>query len=71
MITNDQPKREELSEISTSTMDGCDCFVLTHETTIGKNPVDSTTYLAKAIAEAENVFDYDQAFVNVREDIKK
>lgn len=31
----------------------------------------ATTYLSKAIAEAENIYDYEQAFCNVRDDIKK
>lgn len=37
---------------------------------MGSNNILATTYLAKAIAEAENVFDYDQAYINVRDELK-
>ena len=71
MITKDQPERTELTEISTATLDGVDSFILTHETSVGQNPVLATTFLAKGIAEAENIYDYEQAFCNVRDEIKK
>lgn len=61
MITGKKPERTELSEISTVTLDGADCFVLSHETSMGENCVEATICLAKAIAEAENIYDYDQA----------
>jgi pyruvate kinase len=32
---------------------------LSHETSVGAEPVESTILLAKAIAEAENVFDHE------------
>jgi len=70
MINGTNPSRVELSEVSSATLAGADTFILSHETSIGKNPIEATVFLAKAIAEAENVFDYDQAFVNVREEIK-
>lgn len=71
MITGDKPERTELSEISTVTLHGADSFILSHETSCGKYCVEATTYLAKAIAEAENIYDYDQASTNVRDEIKK
>ena len=71
MITNDQPERAEMSEISTATLDGADSFIMSHETSCGKYPEESTNFLAKAIAEAENIYDYEQAFCNVRDEIKK
>jgi pyruvate kinase len=46
-------------------------MILSHETSCGVNPAVATTFLAKAIAEAENIYDYEQAFCNVREEIKK
>lgn len=70
MIKETSPQRPELTEISTACLDGADCFILTHETSIGSNNILATTYLAKAIAEAENVFDYDQAYINVRDELK-
>jgi pyruvate kinase len=47
-------------------LEGCDVFILSHETSIGQNPVDATVLLAKAIAEAENVFDHEQAYQDMR-----
>jgi pyruvate kinase len=53
------PERTELTEISTATLDGVDSFIMTHETSCGQNAVLATTFLAKAIAEAENIYDYE------------
>ena len=70
ITTGNKPERTELSEISTVTLDGADCFILSHETSCGEQAVDSTICMAKAIAEAESIYDYDQASTNVRADIK-
>jgi len=59
MLADKQPSRQELTEISTATLDGADSFILSHETSIGKNSIATTVNLAKAIAEAEAIFDYD------------
>lgn len=48
-----------MTEISTATLEGADCFMLTHETSVGKQPVEATTCLAKAVAEAESIYDYE------------
>tara|TARA_B110000503_G_C6943607_1_gene328008 strand:+ start:245 stop:391 length:147 start_codon:yes stop_codon:yes gene_type:complete len=48
-----------MTEISTATLEGADCFMLTHETSIGKLPIEATTCLAKAVAEAESIYDYE------------
>ena len=61
MIKETKPSRPELTEISTACLDGADCFILTHETSVGSNNIAATTFLAKAIGEAENILDYDQA----------
>jgi len=39
MITTNQAQRKELQDISTACLDGADCFVLCHETSIGVEPV--------------------------------
>ena len=49
-------------------MEGADCFILSHETSIGLNPVKAMLNLAKAIAEAENIYDFDQTFANLKAD---
>lgn len=56
----------ETNEISTQVLEGADVFILSHETSVGKYGLEATVLLAKAIAEAENVFDYEQAFQDVR-----
>jgi|TARA_B110000285_G_C15093242_1_gene600358 pyruvate kinase len=59
MINSPEPHRQELTEITSSTLDGVDCFMLCHETAIGSNGTAAVTALAKGIAEAENVFDHE------------
>jgi pyruvate kinase len=34
------------------------------------NTIEAVMTVAKGIAEAENIFDYEQAYINVREDVK-
>lgn len=70
MLENGQPSRPELTEITTATLDGVDSFILSHETSIGKRAIETTVNLAKSIAEAEAVYDYDQVYVNNRDDLK-
>ncbi len=43
-------------------LDGADGFILSHETSIGTKPLEATVLLAKAISEAEQIFDHEQAF---------
>lgn len=63
MLENNLAKaRLETNEISTQVLDGADVFILSHETSVGKFGHESCIMLSKAIAEAENVFDYEQAF---------
>ena len=59
--------RQETQDISQSVLDGADAFILSHETSIGKNGIETTGLLSKAIAEAEQVFDYEQSFNVARE----
>jgi pyruvate kinase len=53
------PSRLELTDISNSVIDGADIFVLSNETAIGHSPLETTQLLAKAIMEAENVYNHD------------
>ncbi len=59
MITNKEPSRKELAEISSMVLIGADCLMLCQETSIGQNPILSISALGKAIAEAESIYDYD------------
>lgn len=54
--------RQETTDISSAVQDGVDVFILSHETSIGQFSLEATMLLAKAIAEAENCFDYEVAF---------
>jgi pyruvate kinase len=54
--------RQETTDISAAVQDGVDVFILSHETSIGQFSLEATMLLAKAIAEAENCFDYEVAF---------
>lgn len=47
--------------------EGVDVFILSNETSSGPYPLESTVLLAKAIAEAENCFDYEVAFQRIRD----
>jgi pyruvate kinase len=49
-------------------LEGADAFCLCHETSIGKNPIESVVQLSKAIAEGENIIDYEQAYGSIRQD---
>jgi len=66
MENNIASTRLETQEISSTTLEGADVFVLSHETSIGKYPLEATILLAKSIAEAENIFDHEQAFQEAR-----
>jgi len=59
MINSSAPMRQDLTEITSSTLDGVDCFILCHETAIGNHATAAVTALAKGVAEAENVFDHE------------
>ncbi len=67
MITNNLTgARQETMDISSSVIEGADVFILSHETSQGKFAVDATVLLAKAIAEAEAVYDHELVFQELR-----
>jgi pyruvate kinase len=45
--------------VTSAVLEGVDAFILSHETAIGKYPIDSVIQLAKCIAEGENILDYE------------
>lgn len=59
MVTKDQPTRQELTEITSATLDGADAFIMSHETSMSQYGVEAVTSLAKGIAEAESVYDHE------------
>lgn len=66
MVANEEPERKEMTEISTACLDGVDSIMLCHETSIGKFPINAMNHLAKSIAEAENIFDWEQSYINMK-----
>jgi pyruvate kinase len=59
MITRDTGHRQEAEDITSSVLEGVDGIILSHETSIGKNPVQAVVQLAKYIAEGENIIDHE------------
>lgn len=68
MVSKEISTRAEAEDITSAVLEGADAFVLSHETSIGKYPVDAVIQLAKSIAEGENILDYEQAYNEVRSD---
>ena len=63
MVRNEyKAVRQQVADASQQVGEGVDAFILSHETSIGISPVESTILLAKAIAEAENIYDHEQAY---------
>jgi pyruvate kinase len=69
MVACEEPERREMTEVSSACLEGVDSIMLCHETSMGKFPIQAMNQLAKSIAEAENIYDYDQAYVNVKKQV--
>lgn len=41
MMNSEEPDRKEMSEISSTCLEGVDCIMLCHETSVGKFPIES------------------------------
>ena len=50
-------------------MDGNDCVMLSNESAIGDNPVESCEFMAKICVEAEKTIDYKRAFNDVKAEV--
>ena len=68
MIDKDSASRQDAEEVTSSLLEGVDSFILCHETSIGKYPIEAVVQLAKCIAEGENIIDYEQVYNEVRQD---
>lgn len=67
MITNDvAAARIQTQDVSSAVLEGADAFILSHETSCGPHAVDATILLAKSIAEAENVYDHETVYNELR-----
>lgn len=61
-----KPTRPEASDVANAVMDGNDCVMLSNESAIGDNPVESCEFMAKICVEAEKTIDYKRAFNDVK-----
>ena len=70
MVESDQGNREEAEDITSAVLEGADSFILTNETTVGPNFAEAVIQLAKAIAEGENIIDYEKAYQDIKDETK-
>lgn len=66
MISNEVASRSDAEDITATILEGADSIILSHETSVGKYPVESVIQLAKSIAEGENITDYEQVYNDIR-----
>lgn len=63
------PLRAELLDVSNCILDGADALVLSSETAIGENPVETVACLASACKEAEACVWSKQVFIDILEKV--
>ena len=62
MVHQPRPTRAEVADVATAILDGTDAVLLASETAAGRYPIESTTQIAKIIAETEQGIDYEDRF---------
>ena len=65
MCKKPRPTRAEAGDIAGLILDGADWIMLTHETSIGKYPINATKMLAKVCWEAEKTINYRRVYEEV------
>eukprot|EP00343_Euplotes_focardii_P004613 CAMPEP_0205809586 /NCGR_PEP_ID=MMETSP0205-20121125/13849_1 /ASSEMBLY_ACC=CAM_ASM_000278 /TAXON_ID=36767 /ORGANISM="Euplotes focardii, Strain TN1" /LENGTH=200 /DNA_ID=CAMNT_0053087031 /DNA_START=250 /DNA_END=849 /DNA_ORIENTATION=- len=66
MVKRARPSRAEAGDIANIILDGADCIMLTHETSMGKYPINATKMLAKVCCEAEKTLHYKRIYEDVK-----
>ncbi|MCB0335511.1 MAG: pyruvate kinase [Bdellovibrionales bacterium] len=67
MVNSLRPTRAEVVDCSNAVREGADAVMLSEETAIGQNPVESVEYLSKIATEAEKSFNFDEYKYRLRD----
>lgn len=70
MTYNPRPTRAEISDVANSVLNGTDAVMLSGETSIGKNPVETVKMMSDICVMAESNLDYEVDFKHLKKDIK-
>lgn len=65
MVKKPRPTRAEAGDVANLIIDGVDCIALTHETSIGKYPINATKMLVKICCESEKTINYRRVYEDV------
>jgi pyruvate kinase len=65
MVKKARPTRAEAGDVANIIADGADCIMLTHETSVGKYPINAAKMLVKICCESEKTIHYKRIYEDV------
>ena len=65
MVKKPRPTRAEAGDVANLILDGVDSIMLTHETSMGKYPINATKMLVKICCEAEKTINYKRVYEDI------
>ncbi len=71
MISNPRPTRAEASDVANAVLDGCDCVMLSGETSVGLFPYDAVQYMNRIIRVIEEKYANRMSDLEIPTDIKQ